>query len=65
MSMTRKDYVAIAGAIAAARKDIESPTALWAVDRVVDKVSRVLQADNLRFDRERFLKACRYGEAAS
>ena len=56
--MTRKDYVLIAGAIA------------WSLDHHCDtilerhgaaetarEIARVLEQDNPRFDRERFLKA--------
>ena len=57
--MTRKDYILIAEAIEpvisashfdSARKD--------GARRVAVRVAAALSADNPRFDRERFLKAC-------
>lgn len=63
--MTHKDYVAIAGAFARSRPDVDgSPDGAtadawleqWKDD--VDKVAAVLQKDNPRFRREEFLGAC-------
>jgi hypothetical protein len=63
--MTRKDYVAIAAAIKAAKADMfakepdESHVDLcdganYAAEHIADTMER----DNPRFDRARFLKAC-------
>jgi len=61
--MTRKDYVAIAEAIAFARSTLPSPQRRGdigrAVQTVVDAIAKTLADDNPRFDRERFLQACR------
>lgn len=62
--MTRKDYVALADAFARTRPnpltvDVGKPAitlrAQWNVTR--DAVASVLQADNPRFDRARFIRA--------
>lgn len=52
---SRKDYVAAAGAI----KKVKSP-----MDRarLALKFASIYSADNPRFDRTRFLKACGYSE---
>ena len=53
--MTRKDYVAIAEAIAKAdRYDDGEMIAADIIERIADCMIR----DNPRFDRARFLKAC-------
>lgn len=62
--MSRKDYQLIAGSINDAISDIqvhESPQLelmLNVVQHVAYAISDSLQADNNRFDRSRFLKAC-------
>lgn len=61
--MTRKDYVLIAAAFAAARQDIynkESDTAdlLDGVNYAVDWISEALAKENPRFDVARFRHAC-------
>ena len=55
--MTRKDYVAIAAAIAAVRRTAGENFSK--VDAVAWALCDVLAADNPRFDRGRFLNACR------
>lgn len=62
--MTRKDYVAIAAAIMAARRDIklkephESHADMWdGASLAAEHIAEVMAADNPRFDRARFLKA--------
>lgn len=64
--MTRKDYVAIAGAFAQAHADVQASTffdastgadALIGIDLVLDRIATVLAADNPRFDRGRFIAA--------
>jgi carbamoylphosphate synthase large subunit len=58
--MTRKDYVAIAGAISAVRQysylsgDLNFQAA---IDQVTGAISQVLIEDNPRFDRQRFIAA--------
>lgn len=60
--MTRKDYVAIAEAIEEGLK-VNGLGGGWseakgAILTVAKEIANVLAADNKRFDRERFLKAC-------
>ena len=57
--MTRKDYVAIAAALswAAQRAEAETGTARGA-DIAAEEIAKTMAADNPRFDRARFLKAC-------
>lgn len=57
--MTRKDYEAIASAIAEARRSMPHDYVQDVVDTVALHVADVLEADNERFDRERFLTAAR------
>lgn len=63
--MTRKDYVAIAAAIKAARADIVSkePEASRAdmkdgASLAAEHIADVMKRDNPHFDRARFLAAC-------
>ena len=56
--MTRKDYVAIAAALLAARQLCETDNQRRGTERAVHCVSQVMARDNPRFDRVRFLKAC-------
>ena len=65
--MTRKDYVAIAEAMMAARADVSNQaiSPKMALKFAEDRIASALAADNPRFDRERFLTACRRGEVAS
>ena len=63
--MTKKDYVAIAGAIKTARtKQVTTGRtqhtifATWAVDDTAIAIADVLRADNSKFDTTRFLQAC-------
>lgn len=53
--MTRKDYIALAEALHEAHEESGLSTG-WAL--TVDKIANVLAADNPRFDRERFVRAC-------
>jgi hypothetical protein len=60
--MTRKDYVQLSagfGRVLADCRDMSQALAAW--DCVV-MVADVLQADNVRFDRARFLAAVRVSE---
>lgn len=63
--MTRKDYVALAEALREARVDIQCKepaehvsTLKDGVSYAADHIADALAADNPRFDRTRFLKAC-------
>lgn len=63
--MTRKDYVLIAAAFKQELEDrpvdeagIYEPIALAAMRATAGRLARMLESDNPRFDRERFLKAC-------
>ncbi len=61
--MTKKDYVAIAQTIYAARCDI-AEAALEGKQRnsvdyeIIQQLAEMLQKDNPRFNRQRFLAAC-------
>ena len=55
--MTRKDYILIAAAIAAAKIDAMTG-AEYARKCITHNIALALASDNPRFDRERFLKAC-------
>lgn len=55
--MTRKDYVLIAAAIAAAEIHAMDG-AEYARKCIAHNIALALATDNPRFDRERFLKAC-------
>jgi hypothetical protein len=67
MSMTRKDYVAIAEAMTAARADVSTQkiSPKLALEFAEDRIARALADDNPRFDRDRFIAACRKGEVQS
>jgi len=57
--MTKKDYEAIAKAVAEVIATCEIDSAeSTAVEYLATKLADVCQADNARFDRERFLTAC-------
>ena len=56
--MTRKDYIAIAAAISTARRVTPSKAQQSALDDVQALLAQHMAADNARFDRARFLKAC-------
>ena len=55
--MTRKDYVAIAAAIKAAQRPATSETE-QSLREISLRLASIMQNDNSRFDRARFLKAC-------
>jgi len=64
--MTRKDYIALAAAFMAARRDvIDKEPAGCRTDMcdgialAAEHVADVLARDNARFDRARFLAACK------
>lgn len=60
--MTRKDYIQLATAISRAYQSTDSDGTLVtpaAIRAVAYRLAEVLQADNPRFDLERFLQACR------
>lgn len=67
MSMSKKDYQAIARAIYEARKDDALDhwdgdiTGNIGVSVVVQAIAEVMQRDNSRFDRALFLEACETG----
>ena len=63
--MTRKDYEAIARAIARVRHDWGIPNGgliplevRHAIEEIEDAIAQVLKEDNPRFDRYKFLQAC-------
>jgi hypothetical protein len=62
MSMSKKDHQALAGAIYAERR--YRGNALTP-DDVVRVVSKVLESDNPRFNRARFLAACETGDVTA
>ena len=61
--MSRKDYIAIAAVFrhVAAEHTPDSPGRVT-VDTLAEDVASVLQNDNPRFDRSRFLTACKAKE---
>lgn len=63
--MTRKDYQAIAAAIAKVRHDWGAPNgglipgeARHAIEEIEWAIAQVFAQDNPRFDRDKFLGAC-------
>ena len=56
--MTRKDYVAIARVIASCQTMPNRSNPQYVLYEVTQRLVTVLAADNPRFDRSRFLKAC-------
>jgi hypothetical protein len=59
--MTRNDYVAIAAALHRSGMAVRigpKKTAEYAIGLVATDIAATLAADNPRFDRARFLKAC-------
>ena len=59
--MTKKDYIAIAGAINEAYRVAESDDERRGIVYTTDEIAAVLYRDNNRFDRERFTTACYKG----
>ena len=58
--MTRKDYEAIARAIARSRGHWAAvDIAVHAIEATTEQIAIALAADNPRFDRERFIAAAR------
>ena len=61
-TMSRKDYVLLANAIATVKQRLNAQgandMAVDAVDVVRDSVADALASDNYRFDRSRFVDAC-------
>lgn len=58
MTMTRKNYEAVARAIKASREDwADTSDVQAALSQLVSSLSGVFAADNQAFDRERFAKA--------
>jgi hypothetical protein len=64
MSMTRRHYVALAEAFAAARADVQAkepsaviPDLLDGISYAAEHIADALARDNRAFDRERFLRA--------
>lgn len=59
MSMTRKDFVAIAAALKNAQPSAHDPNVAHIQHRIdCREVAGVLAGTNPRFDRDRFLAAC-------
>lgn len=59
--MTRKDYVAIAKAIAQVNGTTFEGSPEWqAVQDVATRIANVMAMDNERFDRVKFAQACGY-----
>jgi hypothetical protein len=62
--MTRKDYELIAAAMRQADRYCETDNQRRGVQRACLTLADVLETDNPRFDRARFLDACREKVAA-
>lgn len=58
--MTRKDYQAIAEVISTLADKYQFDDGRYIVSEVASDLAEVLQNDNPRFDRQRFLDACGY-----
>ena len=72
--MTRKDYVAIAGAIRTVTDELDTSLSeavsnedphFWEINKsfrtvqhIARRIANVMEADNPRFDSERFMTAC-------
>ena len=56
--MTRKDYKAIAGVIKRATFEDAEGTPVILRQALLDGLTEILQSDNPRFDRGRFIAAC-------
>jgi hypothetical protein len=56
--MTRKDYILLPNALARAKPLELTPIAIRQHSYCCEEVADALAADNARFDRARFLKAC-------
>ncbi|MGH9706118.1 MAG: hypothetical protein ACRD5R_05120 [Candidatus Acidiferrales bacterium] len=56
--MTKKDYVAIAATLDHVRRINETAGERRGTQRAARCLADMMAADNLRFDRARFLKAC-------
>jgi hypothetical protein len=61
--MTRKDYVALSAALRLARPSTADLFEQSLYDRIVMRLAIVFAADNVRFDRQRFIDACRSSDA--
>lgn len=64
--MTKKDYMAIAAILKSRRDSLMASTGRVrpedVIDGITDQMALMMQRDNPRFDRERFLAACGFGE---
>lgn len=58
--MSKKDYVAIARAICTATYAADDMADRFTAARIAREIANALAADNPRFDRERFIRACEY-----
>ncbi len=56
--MTRQDYINIAKAVAKASGDKFSVAPMATRDKLIDDLADMAAADNLKFDRERFISEC-------
>lgn len=56
--MTKKDYVKIAAVLNETRPEKDTPILLAGWRAITGHIADMLAADNPRFDRARFLKAC-------
>lgn len=59
--MTKKDYEALAKALSALAQGSDNIYRSAGIEASVKVVAEVLQNDNSRFDRNRFLAACGFG----
>lgn len=57
--MTKKDYIKLAELISnTSHKDVEENYQILIKEPFMDRLCDILQDDNPRFDRERFITAC-------
>jgi len=57
--MTRKDYVALAQVVKSLPNSVQSGLTFKA--SLVDKLCQILAADNKKFDKAQFIRACGFG----
>lgn len=59
MSMTRKNFEAIAASVQDVREQCsDAPETTWAINEIASNLADTCAAENPNFDRERFMAAC-------
>jgi hypothetical protein len=60
--MNRKDFVAIAAVFAAAQAKVADMRGTYTLDTLAVDMANLFRNENPRFDRDRFLAACKGGK---